>query len=547
MYKKWIALALALCLCLSLAACAQTPASSTQPASSTAVESKDASSVETEKELYPIVDSPITVNGVIFGSLDMTNERVTWKMMEHVTNIHVEWKRIDGEQKAVFLAANSWPDLFHNGIDRNTVEEYGVLGKKLVNFEDYTEYMPNLQQAYKDYENSKQLVMSSNGGVYALVRVTDSPTDAACRWQYRMDMLTNNGLQVPKTVDEYFNVLMALKNVTGAAPMADNFAPKYGLQNTPCGEWFFYAAFGTSTNPNFEDDGTGKVIYNRNSDQYRYYLQYMNKLYANGLLHQEYLTLDSSTKKSLIESGKTIFGSDAWGNVGKEVFTNGFSDLKQLPPLTSEYDGTQTVAAYPHAKSSDFAIYSGSKYVKELCRMMDIIYATEEVVEGTGLYGIAFTYGPENVTWKWANDAHTEFNFILPEGYNETASVYQYANVIYVNMGRFDTFAKAVTAEDSNNRARQLSYIEDLIPYQEKVQFPSTNMSLTDDEKTVIDNYLTELQGYVSEWNAAFITGTKNPNDDAVWSEYCAGFDKLHLTEVTAAYQSAYTRFSTLD
>ena len=66
---------------------------------------------------------------------------------------------------------------------------------------------------------------------------------------------------------------------------------------------------------------------------------------------------------------------------------------------------------------------------------------------------------------------------------------------------------------------------------------------MNEDEQTVVNNYTTELKDYVQEWNGAFITGSKDVNDDAVWKDYCDGFAKLHIDELTAAYQSAYDRF----
>lgn len=547
MYKKWIALALALCLCLSLAACAQTPASSTQSASSTAVESKDASSVETEKELYPIVDSPITVSGVVFSTSE-SNKRLVWDKLAELTGITVDWKIIADDQRMVYLSAGEWPDIFLNGFNTNEIEDYGVIGKRLVNLEDYADIMPYLQQTYRDYvdADAKKMVIASDGGIYRLVRIDNSPTNVVCRMHYNKYLLDQNNLSIPTSVDELYEALKTMKNITGAAPIVDNIAPdQYYTGATE--EWYFYAAFGTSTNPNFEDDGTGKVIYNRNSDQYRYYLQYMNKLYAEGLLHQEYLTLDKTTKTSMINDGKAIFGNECWDYASADAFGGSYDNLGVLAPLTSQYDSTREVQGKSPATAGGTVVSASSEHIPEILKMLDILFATEEVKEGTGLYGVAGAYGPENVTWKWTNDAHTEYTYILPDGYTETANQYKVEYVRFVGCGRYDVFKNAVVAEQSNNRVRQLGYIENLKPYQTATQFLANKLAMTDEEKTVIDNYLTELVGYVSEWNAAFITGTKNPNDDAVWSEYCAGFDKLHLTEVTAAYQSAYTRFSTLD
>lgn len=527
MTRKIISLLLALCLLL--------------PADALA---------EAAPAAYPIVDQPIIIQGVCFGDNQGTDtHRILWDEIEKLTNIRVEWTFVSYEQRGVYLAMGDWPDLFHNSFDSNTIEEYGVQAGMLVNLLDYIELMPNLQKTYADYPGARKMALSSNGGIYQFPRINSATTAANCRWQYRYDKLEALGLSVLKTVDEYYRALAALKNASGEAPICDNLAPRHGFQGTAGGEWFHCAAFGASNNPNFEDNGVGTVVYNRMSEQYRRYLQFMNKLYAEGLLHQEYLTMDNTTRLSCIESGATVFGMDAWGNVSKaEVFQNGFTDLRQLAPLTSEYDDTQTVAGYPVVSAIGCVISARSPYVKEICRMMDIFYAQDEVSPGTGLYGVAGTYGPENITWYFSNDDKTEWDYILPEGYSETGTTYQWTNVIIGNnFGRFDGFmSSAFNGAMSNGRARQMSYVQGLIPYQEAEQFPAGKMAFTEEEQNVIFMYETEIRSHVDEWTAWFIAGTKDPGSDADWQEYVSAFESMHLSEVIQAYQTAYARYLAL-
>lgn len=536
MYKKLLAFALALCLCISLAACAKTPASSAAPTPSGTTESKGG----TTDSKYPLVSSPVTIEGVVFGSQE-DNKRITWDKLAELTGITVNWKIVSNEQGSVFVAAGNWPDLFHGGFGDDLIEEWGVVGKKLVNFEDYADVMPNLQQTYKDYDNygGKRIAQATDGGVYGLIKIDDGPTNTGVRMHYNADVLKEYGLETPTTTEEFYNVLKAIQAKTGEAPMVDNMLA-YNWGNPS--DVFFFPAFGKLTQPNFAADENGKVINGRLSDQYRLTMQYMNRLYAEGLLHKEYLTLDGSTRKSLIEARKAVFGMDQFAAISVDVVGGSWDNLKTLAPLTSEYDNERVVQASNPIAKTGTVVNAESKYVKEICQMLDILFATKEVAEGTGLYGVAGTYGPENVTWKWANEDHTTYEYIIPSDYTEAANTFQNNRVIFSNLGRYDVFKNAVVAEESNNRARQLGFIENFHPYKEK--HPFVYGSLNEEEQNVVNTYLTDFQEYVKEWNSAFITGTKNPNDDAVWKEYIDGFAKLHTDELTAAYQSAYDRFN---
>ena len=540
MLKKLLAAALAAAMCLSFAACSKAPAGSTAPTSSAGTDSKaDASSQTETKTDYPIVKDKITVSGVVFGS-QKTNTRITWDTIEEVTNVKVDWKIVPTDQQAVYISAGDWPDLFHGGFDDTLIEEWGVLAKKIVNYEDYADAMPYLQQTYKDYENyyAKKRCMASNGGIYKLLKIDNGATSSIVRMHYNASLLEEYNLKAPTTVDEFHDVLVTLKEKLGNAPYADNVSAHIWGSN---GDYYFFSAFGPATSPDFYADANGKVVYDRDSDQYRYTMQYLNRLYAEGLLDKEYLTMDNSTKASMINDRKLAFGQDGWGNAEAKAFNGDFDKLQVLAPLTSKYDSERKIYAGNVIAPTGTCVNAESKYVTEICKMLDVLFATKEVKEGTGLYGIAGTYGPENVTWKWANADHSEYEYIIPDDFDASNGPFQGERIIFSNLGRYDTFKNAVLSGASNNRSRQMGYIKNTKPYEEEQPFVYGTMN--EDEQTVVNNYTTELQDYVKEWNGAFITGSKDVNDDAVWKDYCDGFAKLHIDELIAAYQSAYDRF----
>ncbi len=524
MLNKILCALLALCLLLGCAALAETT--------------------------YPLVEEPITVQGVAFQLNNGTTEdRLLWDKIAELTGVKVEWTFVPYEQREVFLAMGDWPDLFHGDFTSAIVEEYGAQAGMLVDFGKKLDIMPNLAKTCEDYPDARKQSYSSDGGIYRLPWINVSTTSASARWYFRYDKLEELGLEIPTTIDEYYDVLVALKAASGEAPMCDKLTPVHGYYNYAPGEGFFYAAFGTETNPNFADDGTGKVVYNRTGEQYRRYVQFLNKLYAEGLLHQEYLTMDNTTRQARIQSGATVFGENAWSSVNDaSVFKNGFSDLRQLAPLTSQWDDTQAMPASPAASMSGPVVNANSEYADLICQVLDILYATEEVAEGTGLYGLAAIYGPENETWKYTNEEKTEWDWILPEGCEDTGLAYGLKSVIVSNsFGRVDgNFSTALQGPMSNGRARQLAFVENLIPYQEPTLFPANQMAFTEEEQNIITMYETEIRAHVDEWQAWFVAGVKDPNSDADWNEFVTAFDAMHLQDVIDAYQGAYDRYMAL-
>jgi putative aldouronate transport system substrate-binding protein len=100
-----------------------------------------------------------------------------------------------------------------------------------------------------------------------------------------------------------------------------------------------------------------------------------------------------------------------------------------------------------------------------------------------------------------------------------------------------------VTATEGNGRARQLSYVENALPYQYEY-FPSSFLAFTPDELSVINVKFTDIETYVKEMRDKFITGVNNVGTD--WDEYVATVKKMGIDEVLAVYQAAYDRWNKL-
>ena len=165
---------------------------------------------------------------------------------------------------------------------------------------------------------------------------------------------------------------------------------------------------------------------------------------------------------------------------------------------------------------------------------------TEEVVEGSGLYGISFTYGMEGEQWKFSGDS---YEFITPESYNGANGTFVAKEVRYLNAGRYDAFAGMVTLTPGNGQARQNAMVNDIWPYveEEASVFPTSQLTFTEEEQEVIDKYWTEIDTYSKQMETEFINGISDI--DAKWDEYVANLEKMHLSDVTAAWQSAYDRW----
>lgn len=145
MLRKALAVSLAVIVSAGiLCSCADN--SSSQNASSS-TKTGETSSLTNYTPHYPIVNKKITVKGILVGdNCDISEPRLAWQKLEEVTNIHVDFETITKDALAVYLASDNWPDFFHNALDNTYISDYGIAGNRFVNYNDYLQYMPNLQR-----------------------------------------------------------------------------------------------------------------------------------------------------------------------------------------------------------------------------------------------------------------------------------------------------------------------------------------------------------------------------------------------------------------
>ncbi|MEA4890649.1 MAG: extracellular solute-binding protein [Clostridiaceae bacterium] len=544
MKKKKLLLSLLLLasMMLSITGCGEMATSSMTTAVTTMSETTGESPTTNQSlaDTYPIVDKPITVKGVVVGRSTKTRkDRVVWNKVSEITGINIEWECIDEDALATYLAGSDWPDFIHYNLSSSLINDYGVVGNRFVNYLDYTEYMPNFVQALSDYPIMVKAATQSNGKMYNLPGMEISATVVSARPYMRTDVLDAAGVKTPATVNEFHDALATLKEKEGVA----SFIPDLGNDESYWGPMLF-AAFGTLTNMNFDDDGTGKVIFNRTSNQIKLYLTWMNQLYSEGLIHQEYLTMDGTSRLDAAKSGQVAFIGGGEGNsLQASDFSDGKFHLDCLAPLTSEYDNTQTILGKTgYFPGGGFFMSNTSEYIKELCQMFDIMYATKEVVAGSGLCGQSFCYGIQGTDWDLDGSGTGTYSLTAPDSYNGAFTTYQYEELIWENSGRSDALAGLVTSTPSNGQARQYGFTKNVIPYLSDLYFPVNILKFTEDEQYVLDNKLTDIQTYYKEMEGKFITGVTDIKTG--WDEYCQTLDQLGVQDIIDVYQSAYDRWN---
>lgn len=540
MKKKLLSVVLATAMALSVCACGNEPQASvsteeTKVATSEVVSSEVVSSEVVEEALYPIVDEPITIKGlVVDGNVETRKDRLVWNKVSEITGINIEWVSIDKEALSTYLAGNDWPDFFHCPMSTSIINDYGVIGGRFANLYDYMDVMPNYVAALEAYPMAEGAVKEINGEMYRFPYIEKASTGVGTRTHVRTDVLDAAGVKMPATVEEFKQALIDLKAYYGEVSYIPNLFSYWGPM--------LFGAFGTETNMRFDADANEKVYTNMTSEQTKLYWTFMNELYEEGLVHQEFLTLDGTARNELAKSGKMAFLNGEANKLAKEDFADGKFHIDVCAPLTSEYDKTQTLIGNTDINISYSPIINkNSKYVEEMCKMFDIMYATEEVVEGSGLHGMSFCYGIEGVDWKYGAEGSGNYELIAPESYNGAFSTYQYAELVWKGTGLATALEGLVASTEGNSRERQLGYVKGVLPYQEDHLFPINYMKFNDDEQYVLDNKLADITTYYEKMAGQFVTGVVDI--ETGWDEYCKTLEDMGINDIIKVYQASYDRW----
>ena len=559
---KLLALLLAVVLVVGLAACAKTPASSTN------TDSKSPSGDKYYNETgFPICKEPITieVTGITRNTLDW-NKTHTVKNIEKIMGIKMNCTtyadpEIFNTKYAVMLTSNKLPDLFMNlDMSKTEINKNGDDGY-LLDMMDYIDLMPNFKKFMDEHPDFTNYTKTADGKVYSFNRCRDTWYSRAMSWTYAAKAdLEKYGIDMSKvkTVEDFYQVL---KKVKAADPNRIPLSMTFGGESGQRVAWIFKAAFGINSIITYWSTGVdkdGKVFLYDLTDNSRAYLAYMNKLYTEKLMDNDAFTQTTDEFRSKIRNNTTVFFGD-WGGLNSAIGSaDNDSGLKYyfLAGLTSDFNKTPTYLYYPeYTVNANVWVSKDTKYPEAICRLLDYPWSEEGQ--------IFFDYGIEGEDFKYKQDSMG--NKIVDttlEGFWDS-SKYENSDqwktqevIIYTGLQmQVTSFAnrlldKATDAElqkliddpahDYTNGALQ----EQAIRRDTKEKVVSMPfLAYTGEEAAKRATITTDMTNELKLAHSEFIRGVRDINSDADWEKFKKTIEDLGAADLLAIEQAAYDRF----
>ena len=508
--------------------------------------------VTVNPEGMPIVSEPITLTAA--GKLsplqnDMNNILIL-NEFEEVSGINFEFQNIgydDAKQQlSLMLASGELPDiLFKMGVTIADQAKYADEGM-FVALSDYEELMPNLMRYFEEFPTAKQAVTLPDGKIYAAPYIlTGDAIRCSNKIWFNTDVLAKLGMEVPTTLDEFYNYLVACKeldyNENGKADEIPWSAHKFdGLECCLAGSfgWRNRGSAHTDVFVNKNDE----LEYAYKSDEYRATLKFINKLYSEKLIDQDIFTMDFTQLIAKASEGRALTynftNNSPVSNSPYEQYTLGIRE-----PLTG-YNGEKMWTDYslPASTSGQFMISykcaeKGEEYVKAAIRWMDHWYSDEGI--------IAYFMGKEGLTYEKDENSPgglklTDFIVNNPDGLNFEQAMADYVPWLG---GSNPSVASNEYFKGGETWPVCLEAVEGLRNYFPEEVWAPFSRYYTIEESSEMSSIKTEQEQYWKEWRAYFVTGQKDINDDAVWDEYVKGYEGVKNDRYMEIYRKGYEAY----
>ena len=419
------------------------------------------------------------------------------------------------EKFNIMLSSGDYPDIMY--ATPELVNQYLDTGIFLDLTEIMPERMPNVYQQVQAYGALKDITDDS-GKIWFVPKLEGSVAMWEIDW-INQSWLDELDLEVPKTTDELYEVLKAFKAAKGddcipmtMGPWADK------LHN-------FYYAFNTWSDWQMFSEETGMEYgpYDH-AEEMRACLTYLNKLYSEGLLDNEYLTRDDDAINAMISNNQTGYFY-AWADDASRLIEGGtlgvnYSYVNPLkgPEGYSGWYGCNPV-------TMRFYINANSKVLDKVIEMCDYIFSEE----GRNL----FTWGVEGVTYNVV-DGKKEFVAEImdnPAGPLDGRRQFGVNPVSFLHVSEWEGWLGVLPEYVMMIAANTADSVAPAQPL----------LSSTVDEEIELANLMTDIKKYVDSQLPLFINGTLNTESD--FDAFIAQLEKMGIKDAKAIKDAQFQRW----
>ncbi|GAA2148636.1 extracellular solute-binding protein [Glycomyces algeriensis] len=501
------------------------------------------------------------------GQEQNLDENAFTKLLEEKFDVDLQFETTTwdgaaaGEKRQISLASGDYPDAYMliPWIDQFSSDELVKLGGQgvLMPLDDLIgEDTPNITAAFEKEPGFKELATSPDGKIWGMPTWNDC---FHCSYPSKLwmnsDWLDTLGLEQPTTPEELRAVLEAFKTQD---PNGNGAADEIPLSATGGGSLLSYLMNPFVYTPEMGAEGTipatlgvvgGEVVMQPTRDEWREGISYAASLYADGLIDEAAFTQNG---EALIAKGNSaegvIVGSAALMHpwfVSDDNEDGRYTQYNAVPPLTGPNgsDATYTGGAAGASPGATFVITNRSSEAKQkkLMQIVDFMISYDGHLQGE--------FGVEGVNWvrpeagDVALDETLEPNFkvvALPAGEGLNNSWGPIAQFFTDEEFR-NSQVTATDVDTPEGYERRLFEATELYAGHESDElFPYWEASVTGETATELATIQTNVESFVVQAAAEFVSGVRDIESDEDWAEFQQNLTDLGAERYVQIYQEAW-------
>ena len=466
------------------------------------------------------------------------------KALEEQTNVHINWIAVSDQEASekfgLMLASGDWPDMVQGAANRYTGGLVQAVEDGL--FYDLTEYVEEYMPVYHDLRQYNDRVLcdtvTDDGRIlacYTLKSTLEELTGESV-WAglvIRQDWLDECGLEVPETVEEWENVLVAFKERYHIYPLMlgdPSGIDRYGA---------FLTAYGV-LNEFYQEDGV--VKYGPMEEGYKDYLMQTNRWYEMGLIDPNFSSVAFEWISPELISGTYGAGTilhlmvaDAPVSAGYDVPENYYLTpvtnpvLKKGDPVHGVLTGRESIVF-----GKETSVTTKCQDLELACRWLDYMY-TEEAMRLTSM-------GIEGETYLDNGDGTYSVGPVIQEQLEkkEYPSLQDAlsTHVLFThgfNRFNFNALQYLDPSASANSNLAYQAWDQNLADLS-----ISSYVTMTSDETVASASVYTDIQTLVQEGTVQFITGARSFDE---YDQFVDQMKKYGIEDCIRYRQAALDRY----
>jgi len=463
--------------------------------------------------------------------------------LERMTGVNITWIHPPSGQAPdafnLMMAAADFPDIiewawtsqYHGGA-MGAIADHVIIPLN----DAKAQWAPNYMQFLADHPHILNQVITDEGTHFAfpflraddILKTTTGPI-------VRLDWLNYLGLDLPETIDDWYEMLVLFRDEMGA----DVGFTGQGAQSDPNGLFnTFLPAFGIRHNFFVEGD---QIVYGFTQPEFRAFLELMAYWYDERLIDQNIFAVTRAEMDAAILSGSSgaVIGPGG-GALGPWLHsaweTNPDYDLTAVRFPTFErgvytrHGGSSNDLA--DGSRGHAAITTAATEVEVITRLLDFAFSEEgHLLHNFGTYG---------VSWEWVDGVPTYTDIVMnsPEGRPFAQALTYFARGAFNGPFNQDPwYLIQFYALPQQEAALTFWRMQD---NPESTLLPPISHTIAD--AATISARMADIDTFRREQIALFISGS-NPINDTTWNQFVDTLNSMGVPEVRDIHQAALDRF----